>query len=363
MEPTADTDPTGLAQKKPDSKSPKSPRATLGRAIGFGSILIMLIAAVVAYRWCTLHPRSDDAIVTADSIGVASRVAGPIKILPIRENQLVHKGDILFVVDEAPYRLAVQVARANLAVANGELQNAMLAIAAQKDQAEAAAQALNQAQAALATASDNYNRLAPLLANHYASAQEVDSALHSVQSAKAGVAAASAQMMAAQSAVQTIAAVQARRDAAAAAVAQAELALKYCTAKAPFDGLVTGLTLSAGAYANVGISLFRLIDSDQWWVEAPFRESELRRIRVGDHAEVELKTISGKTFGGTVESIVWGVTPEPTDPVPGLPIVPRDLDWVKLAQRFPVRVRLDKGIPQELLRVGVTATVTINSSH
>ena len=200
--------------------------------------------------------------------------------------------------------------------------------------------------------------MTPLLAKHFVSQQEVDNARHTVEGAKASVAAAQSRMLAAQSAVQNISAAQARRDASAVALAQAELSLKYCTAKAPFDGLVAGLDISEGKYAMPGIPLFKLIDSGSWNVEAAFRETDLHKIKPGDEALIELKTAPGKTFRGVVQSIVWGATPEPTDPVPGLPIVKRNLDWVKLAQRFPVKILL-KNVPQEFLRVGTTASATI----
>jgi multidrug efflux system membrane fusion protein len=295
-------------------------------------------------------------------IGVASRVAGPIKELKISDNQAVHKGDILFVIDEEPYKLAVDAAKAALAAAEGDLQNSKLSIAAQGSEADAAAASLRQSEAALATAKDNYDRTAPLLAKHYVSQQEVDDALHSVQGAKAAVAAAQSRMQAAQSAVQSSSAAQARRDAAAVTLAQAELSLKYCTERAPFDGFVTGMDISEGKYATPGIPLFSLIDSGSWHVEASFRETDLHKIKPGDAAIVQIKSAPGKSFQGTVQSIVWGATPHPTDPVPGLPVVKRDLDWVKLAQRFPVKILL-KDVPPEFLRIGSTASAVITPSH
>jgi multidrug efflux system membrane fusion protein len=350
-------DPTGLASTS-DSPEASGKKPILGRIIGWGIVLGAVLLSLLLWGWMSRHPTTNDAALCADMIGVASRVAGPVKELKVTDNQAVRKGDVLFVIDEEPYKLAVEAAKAALAAADGDLMNSRLAIAAQGSEAEAAAASLQQAEASLATAKDNYTRMTPLLAKHFVSQQEVDNALHTVEGAKASVSAARSRMLAAQSAVQNISAAQARRDAAAVSLAQAELSLKYCTAKAPFDGLVAGMDIAEGKYATPGIPLFKLIDSGSWNVEAAFRETDLHKIKPGDTVLIELKTAPGKTFRGVVQSIVWGATPEPTDPVPGLPVVKRNLDWVKLAQRFPVKILL-KDVPQEFLRVGTTASATI----
>jgi membrane fusion protein, multidrug efflux system len=352
----SETDPTGLRERRPDQKSP---RAVLGRLLGWSFILLAVISTVVVALFELRHLRCDQGVLAADMIGVAPRVAGLVKELSIIDNQFVHKGDLLFEIDAAPYKLSVDAAAANLAMAEGEVKNTQLQIASQQDQAKAAIAAMQQAQTAQAEAKDNYDRVAPLLAKRYASALDVDKARRALESTTAGVAAAQAKLSAAQSAVPNIAAVQAKRDAAAVSLAQAELELSYCTVKAPFDGLVSGLNISPGAYAHVGTELFQLIDADSWWVSEPYQEWQLHRFKVGDHASVELMTAPGRLFDGVVESIGWGVTPMPASPRPGLPVVPRELDWVRLAQRFPVKIKLSKNVPAEFLRIGATATSTI----
>jgi multidrug efflux system membrane fusion protein len=347
--------PAGLAPGH-DSTSRRKP--FLGKLLGWGMMAGVVVTALLAWRWCSSHPSTNDAVIAADTIGVVSRVSGPIKQLLVTDNQAVKKDDILFVIDEEPYKLAVAAAKSNLAASEGDLRNSKSSITSQGNEADAAAASLKQAQAALATAQDNYNRTAPLLAKHFVSQQDVDNALHSVEGSKASVAAAEARMLAAQSGVQNISAAQARRDSAAVTLAQAELSLKYCTVRAPFDGFVAGLEISEGNYATMGTPLFRLIDAGSWHIEAAFRETDLQKIKPGDEALLEIKTAPGRTFHGTVQSIVWGATPKPEDPVPGLPVVQRNLDWVKLAQRFPVKI-VPKDIPSECLRIGATASATI----
>jgi multidrug efflux system membrane fusion protein len=351
--------PTGLAED-PAALHPR--KALIGALIGWGFVILAIIAAVITYVWESRNPRCNNGVLMADMIGIAPRVSGPIKELPIKDNQLVHRGDLLFEINPAPYEIAVQSAKANLAMAEGALKNAGLQIAAQEDQAKAAQASLDQAQAKLATAKDNYDRIAPLLAKHYASAQDVSDAKNTMQSAQAGVAASQAQLLSAQSSVLSIAEAQAKRDAAAANLAQAELNLKYCTVKAPFDALISQMSISRGAFASEGQQVFTLIDIHSWWVCEPYREGQIQKMKVGDPATVELKTAAGKFFKGTVESIGWGATPQALQKSI-LPVIPQALDWVQLEQRFPVRIKLAGDVPPEILRVGSTVAATVHTGR
>lgn len=351
--------PTGLAED-PVALHPR--KSLLGAVIGWAFVVLAIIAALITYVWESRNPRCNNGVLMADMIGIAPRVSGPIKELPIKDNQLVQRGDLLFEINPAPYEIAVQSAKANLAMAEGALTNAGLQIASQGDQVKAAQASLDQALAKLATAKDNYDRIAPLLVKRYASAQDVTDAKNSMQSAQSGVAVAQAQILSAQSSVLSISEAQAKRDVASAALAQAELNLKYCTVKAPFDALISQMTISRGAFASEGQQVFTLIDIHSWWVCEPYREGQLKNMKAGDQATVELKTAAGKLFKGTVESIGWGATPQ-TLQNSILPVIPQALDWVQLEQRFPVRIRLAEGVPTEILRVGTTAAATVKTGR
>ena len=351
--------PTGLAE---NPEAQHSGKAFFGAAIGWGFVVLAIIASLVTYVWESRNPRCNNGVLMADMIGIAPRVSGPIDELPIKDNQLVHKGDLLYQIKTAPYEIAVQSAKANLAMAEGALTNASLQIAAQEAQVKSAEASLQQAQSKLATAKDNYDRIAPLLAKHYASAQDVTDSKNSMQSAQAGVAASEAQLLSAQSSVLSISEAQAKRDAAAANLAQAELNLKYCTVRAPFDALISQMSISRGAFASEGQQVFTLIDINSWWVCEPYREGQIRKMRAGDPATIELKTAAGKYFKGTVESIGWGATPQAMQKS-ALPVIPQALDWVQLEQRFPVRIKFSEGVPQEILRVGTTAAATVHAGH
>jgi multidrug efflux system membrane fusion protein len=350
--------PTGL--EEPHQPAPGSRRrATIGKLVGWGAVALVALAAVPLALWTERHPRSDSSRVSAHVIGIAPRVSGPIRSLPVQDNQLVSSGEILFEIDPEPYKLAADVARANLEAVNGELGNARRAIEAQRLQVRAAAASLVRAESLLAEATETYERLAPLLPKRYASPEQVDTARRAKESAAAGVEVARAELAAAEASVLDTVAIGARQKAALAALAQAELAVSDCTVRAPFEGRIAGMNLAEGAFARIAMDVMTFIDARQWYVVAEFRESELRGIRPGDRAHIEIMTAPGRTFEGEVESLGWGVTSLPQDPFTGLPIVMKNLDWVKLSQRFPVTLRLGKNIPDDLLRVGASATTTI----
>ena len=351
--------PTGLAED-PASVHPR--KAILGAMLGWGFVILAILAGVITYFYESRNPRCNNGVLMADMIGIAPRVSGHIKELPVKDDQFVHRGDLLFEIDPAPFEITVQSAKANLAMAEGALTNAQLMIVAQQDQVQSAQASLEQARAKLATAKDNYDRIAPLLAKHYASAQDVTDAKNTLQAAQAGVAVSQAQVLAAQSSVLSIAEAQAKRDAAAASLAQAELNLKYCSVKAPFDALVSGMTISRGAFATEGQQVFTLIDTHSWWVCEPYREGQLRNMKIGDPADIELKTAPGKIHKGSVESIGWGATAKALQKSV-LPVIPQELDWVQLEQRFPVRIKLAEGVPPEILRAGTTAAATVHTGR
>jgi multidrug efflux system membrane fusion protein len=133
---------------------------------------------------------------------------------------------------------------------------------------------------------------------------------------------------------------------------------------APFDALVTNLTISEGAYVHKGEQIFTLIDARTWWAVANFRETQLKHIAPGMRADVYVLSRPNKHFSGVVDSVGFGVTPD-ADVIgrlgPGLPDVQRTLNWVHLASRYPVRVRVQNPTP-DLFRIGESAVVTIRGN-
>ncbi|MFP8875062.1 MAG: efflux RND transporter periplasmic adaptor subunit, partial [Myxococcota bacterium] len=153
--------------------------------------------------------------------------------------------------------------------------------------------------------------------------------------------------------------VNARRKAAEAKLYDAQLNVGYCTVRAPFDGYVTNLNIAVGEYANQGQQVFALVDNRTWYVMANFREVFLEEIRPGMEAQVYLMSYPGRPFKGVVQGIGWALWQQNGSTVGVLPDVEPSLNWVRLAQRFPVRVILEAPDPRYPYRMGNTAVVTI----
>lgn len=142
-----------------------------------------------------------------------------------------------------------------------------------------------------------------------------------------------------------------------AAEALAARELREATLRAPYDGSVVGLQIAVGAYASTGHPLFTLIKDDAWYAIADFRETEIPQIAVGDPATVWVMGENNLAIQGTVEALGKGVQPDDKDG-PGLPQVGRTLNWVVVAQRFPVWVRLNDP-PERVMRIGATVSVLV----
>jgi len=268
-------------------------RSHLARAIKWVILLSALILTLIVYYFHANYPRTDDASITANIVGIAPRVSGPIIRIAVTDNQFVKAGDLLFEIDPVPY------------------QDAVDRTAAQKVQTEAL-----------------LNRLLPLLAMNASTKEQVDEAQASDKSAKA-------------------------------ALSTARYDLEGCRVVAPFDGYITNLNISNGAYAHAAGEVITMIDIRNWYVIANFRESALQHIEKGMSADVFLMTKPHVKYHGIVEGIGRGVVPEESPQLSGLPDVKRELNWVRLAQRFPVRIRLDAAPTDDALRMGVSAIVTI----
>jgi multidrug efflux system membrane fusion protein len=154
--------------------------------------------------------------------------------------------------------------------------------------------------------------------------------------------------------------INARIAAAEAAVHAAELDLSYCRVRAPFTGLVVNMNISNGAFARAGVEVFTLVDTRTWYVVANFRETQLRHISAGAPVDLYLQSQPRRHFRGTVVGLGWAVLPENGTSVMGLPLVERSLDWIHLAARFPVRIKVEN--PDDSFRVGASAIATVRGT-
>jgi multidrug efflux system membrane fusion protein len=340
-------------------------RKNLGRIVGLAIVLATLALAVYVVYDLDQSPRTDDAFVRADTIGVAPQVSGRIVSLQVHDNQAVKRGDVLFEIDPEPYRHALERARAASDSLEKQIGLTQRDVNAQKFAATAARANIDRARAQASQAADTLGRIEPLLAKEYVTAEQVDQARTAKRSAQAALEIARRDADRAAAAVSGVDAQVARLPELRAAVATAEYDLRQTVVRAPFDGRVVNLDIAQGEYAATGRQLFTLIDTRTWYVIANFRETALKGIHTGMPAEVYLMSDPGRRFAGTVHSIGFGVFPEEGGSSPnGLPKVPRSINWVRVAQRFPVRIRVEDP-PAELFRIGASAVALIvpESAH
>ena len=349
---TEEQDPETIAGPMAANTKARSTRRLFGRMVGLAIVLGATFLSYWVYSDLVFHPRTDDAYVRANTIGIAPHVSGPIVALPIVDNQSVEEGEVLFVIDPRPYEAALEQAEAELLLTNLEiegLERAVLAAEAELEQREAEA----------AYALQYLERVRPLLAKKFVTANQVFEAESQMAATRASVERARFQLEQAKKDLGELGGINARRKAAEARVYNAELNLGYCTVRSPFNGYVTNLNIAVGEYANQGQQVFALVDNRTWFVLANFREVFLDQIQPGMKAEVYLMTYPGRPFKGVVQGIGWALWQKNGSTVRGLPDVEPTLNWVRLAQRFPVRIILEPPDEDHPYRMGNTAVVTI----
>lgn len=334
-------------------------RKIAGRIISI--VLVVAACVLVLFVWDIIehHPRTDDAIAEANVIGVAPRVSGQIIQLNVQDNQEVKEGDVLFEIDPADYQLQVDNAQAALAALDQQIEVARSQDENLKYQVKAAEAGVAEAQAQEKQAGDTLKRLKPLLPKGFATADDVDRAQTALKVTQATLATEEQQLNQAKTTLSSLATLQAQRPGAVAAVNLAKLNLSYCKVPAPFPGRVINLNISAGAYAIAGVPVFSLLDLRHWYVIANFREGELRHFTNGSPVDVYLMSAPRRHFIGKVQGIGWAVqSADEIDINSGVPSVPRELNWVHIAQRFPVRIEIENPDP-ELFRAGESAVAII----
>src|SRR5580693_8838348 len=298
-------DPTNVA---PSAAKVSKPR------IGIVPPLITLAATALAIAMGSLlwdaymaAPWTRDATVRTYVVTMAPEVAGRIVQLPVKDNQFVHKGDLLLVIDPTDYKNALQLAEANVAQAQANALNAQLELQRRQKLSELAE-----------TVEDRQIHEAAAAANQ-------------------------AQYRAAQ----------VSRD-------QAKVNLDRTEIHSPVNGWITNLLTQAGDYASVGRNVISVVDADSFWIDAYFEETRLPLIHEGDIAKIKLMG-NRELILGEVGGLSRGITVANAQPDPaGLANVNPIFTWVRLAQRIPVRINF-KQVPEGVvLSAGMTATVQID---
>jgi len=282
---------------------------TLRNLVGIAATVLILIAALALGRVMWVYymdkPWTRDGRVRANVVNIAPDVSGYVVDLPVRDNQFVHKGDLLMQIDPSHYQIAVQQAQA--AVAARRAEQAMRA--------------------------DDARRRADM-DSLVVSEESRENAVHTASSAQAGY------------------------EQALAALDAAKLNLERTRVVAPVDGYVTNLQVFRGDYATAGNAKLAIIDSHSFYVYGYFEETKLPHVKIGSKAEIRL--MSGEKLEGHVESISRGIydrdNPQSSEL---LADVNPTFNWVRLAQRVPVRIHIDKIPPGMVLAAGTTCSVVV----
>ena len=394
-----------------------NPAPSTIRNLRIGILAATLLSGLLVIWVVNQYPRTDTAVVFANYIGIAPQVDGPITHFYVRDNQFVKSGELLFEIDDRPYRYTLERAKSDRQMLEGQIVDLTRTIAAQEsgisvsqanthsaqadlsryaadvDQAKAdvanSEQGVARAKAEWLYANNNLHRVEPLLAKQFVTVDQVDrartdevaraqalkqaesqfklsqarllSAQAEYERAKAVVLQSQAQLEQSRHAVNTMEPLIAQRGARQAAVQTAEYNFNNCKIYAPFDARVTNLILSEGAYAHAGQQVFTLIDARTWWAIGNFRETQLKHIAPGMKADVYVLSRPTVRLNGIVDSVGFGVTPASdviTSLGNGLPDVERTLNWVHLASRYPVRVRITDQ-PNDTLRLGESAVIVV----
>jgi RND family efflux transporter MFP subunit len=282
------------------------------KIVGFILTAVIFAAAILIGRALWVHymdePWTRDGRVRANVINVAPDVSGAVVTMPVADNQFVKKGELLMEIDPSHYRIAVQQAQANVAARQAELR---------MRRADAARRA------------------------------DMDSLVVSREQR--------------ENATQAASTAEAQLQQAQAALDAAQLNLERTKVVSPVDGYVTNLNVYRGDYATAGTPKLAIVDSHSFWVYGYFEETKLPRVRIGDRAEMRL--MSGGVLKGHVQSISRGIydrdNPESREL---LADVNPTFNWVRLAQRVPVRIHIDEVPAGMVLSAGTTCTVVIGAS-
>jgi multidrug resistance efflux pump len=273
---------------------------------------VALWAAISLYVRYVENPWTRDGQIRANVVGIAPRVSGPIIQVAVRDNQQVKKGDLLFEIDPEDFQAQVDIAA-------GQVQNGEASYVQQKQ---------------------NLDRQTDLYRTHV-------NALQDFQNAQDSFAAAQAQLASAKANLEL-----------------AKLNLGYTKVFAPVDGYVTNMNTSPGTYVTAGVQLIALVDTSSYWVAGYFKETQLPYIKVGQKAVITMIGYEKQPFEGVVRSVGWGIYVQDGSGTTGtdlLPSVSPTIDWVRLPQRFPVRVQVSGQTPIPL-RIGQTVSVAMTPS-
>lgn len=321
------------------------------------ALLPAVLAAGGAYFWVTggRYQETENANLRQAKVSIASEAAGRIIDVKVADNQLVNAGDVLFMVDPEPYRIALAEADASLAAARLEVEQLRAGYSQAVAQERVAAGELDYAKM-------QYDRATELAGKGISSRSTLDAAQRDLDKAEEEHSAALQGIASARAALggdpdivtdqhPKVLSALATRDKAAYEIGQT-------TVRAPADGIVSqASSFKLGQFVGTGTPLFSLVETGDTWVEANFKETQLTNMKPGQKAEVILDTYPGHRFEATVEAIGAGTGAE----FSLLPAQNATGNWVKVTQRIPVRLKLQDEAGELALRTGMSATVEVDT--
>lgn len=315
--------------------------------------LIALVGGYLGWRYMEGHPSTDDAYLDADVVRIGPQVTGAVAQVPVQSHQEVRRGDLLFEIDPAPFRIAVE--RAQI-----QLEQTSDAVGATEAGLGAARALVTQREAELVDARRNAERVLALVAKGTVPASQGDDARASITTAEAQLDAARAQLEQARRNLGLTGEKNAQLRAAEAALAEAQLQLSYTRVTAPTDGVLGEVNLRPGTIVTAGTPLFPLVETGRWWVNANFKETDLGRIRDGQKARIRVDMYPDLELTGVVQTL----SPASGAAFSLLPPENATGNWVKVTQRFPVRIAVNGGMDAaHPLRLGASCSVTVDATE
>jgi membrane fusion protein (multidrug efflux system) len=362
------------SQPQPGSAAPvsaaKSEASKPGRRkrvlTGVGLVLALAAAGYAAHYFIAgrFLVSTDDAYVRANNTMLGARVAGHIVQIVPRDNAPVRKGDVIIRIDDGDYRIAVDAARSKIATQEATIARIARQVAAQQSAVEQAAANLASAEAGLKRAGLDYERQQALNTKGFASHAVFEQSEAARDQGAAAVKSAQAAFDAARDNVEVTKAQQAEAQAQLAELktqlAKAERDLDFASVRAPVDGTFSNRLVNTGDFVAVGQRLANVVPLDDVFIDANFKETQLKRIRPGQPVTVKVDAYGARKFVGTVDSI----SPAAGSVFTLLPPDNATGNFTKIVQRLPVRIRVPKEVArQNLLRAGMSVYATVDTAE
>jgi membrane fusion protein (multidrug efflux system) len=330
----------------------KKPSFSKGRLIAWIIILgITLIGLLYYWHYREYHPSTDDAYVQAHIVHLSPQISGPIAKLYAENHAIVAENQKLLDIDASPFQIAVNAARA-------ELDLAQQKVTAMEDAVKNAQALIDERNSELNIALKNAARLLPLVKSGQAPRSTGDDVENRIQVARAALASAESQLAEAQANLGQLGKDNAQVRAATEKLNQTLLDLEHTHIIAPSDGKIVNFTARTGTMVQAGVPLLDIVSQRAWWVDANFKETQLKHIKPKQSATIILDIYPDYIFTGYVESISAGSG----SAFSLLPPENATGNWVKVTQRIPIKIIITNPSPDYPLRVGASATVTIDTT-